>query len=112
MKYLMLIGAFVALISINDIQAQTEHPELDYYEVKVDGLGCPFCAFGLEKKFKSIKGIKDIEIDLEEGLMVFYLPPEKTMSIEDVEERVDKAGYTATLTKIKRADGTKEKSKG
>ena len=30
----------------------------DQFEVQVDGLGCPFCAYGLEKKFKEFKGIK------------------------------------------------------
>ena len=24
----------------------------DSFEIQVDGLGCPFCAYGLEKKFK------------------------------------------------------------
>ena len=29
---------------------------MDDLQVQVDGLGCPFCAYGLEKKFKEFKG--------------------------------------------------------
>ncbi|HHH13154.1 MAG TPA: copper chaperone, partial [Thiolapillus brandeum] len=28
-----------------------------HYEMRVDGLACPFCAYGIEKKFKAMKGV-------------------------------------------------------
>lgn len=84
--------------------------ERDNYTVMVDGLGCPFCAYGLEKKFKEFKGVKGVKIDMETGQFDFTFPADRPLTIEDVENQVDAAGYTAVSTSINRADGTVVKS--
>ena len=33
----------------------------------VDGMSCPFCTFGLEKKLNQIEGISDVKITLKTG---------------------------------------------
>lgn len=78
----------------------------DQIDVQVDGLGCPFCAYGLEKKFKEFKGIKDIAIDIETGDFSFTYPAEKHLEMNAVLSQVKKAGYTPNKATIKRADGT------
>ena len=30
------------------------------YSLQVNGLACPFCAYGVEKKLSSIEGVEDI----------------------------------------------------
>jgi copper chaperone CopZ len=84
--------------------------EMDKFMVQVDGLGCPFCAYGLEKKFKEFKGIKDVKIDIETGDFSFAYPAEKVLSLEDVDKQVEKAGYTPITSKIERANGKVEES--
>ena len=39
------------------------------YELRVDGLACPYCAYGIEKKIKALGGVDkgSIEIKLNEG---------------------------------------------
>ena len=110
MKNLLIIITTVFALTLfsNNVRAQSER---DQIEVQVDGLGCPFCAYGLEKKFKEFKGIKDVKIEMETGQFTFSYPSDKEMSLEMVESQVDKAGYTAVSTKITRADGTVEESK-
>lgn len=109
MKNLIIIIAVLAFsLNSNNVNAQSDR---DQIEVQVDGLGCPFCAYGLEKKFKEFKGIKDVKIEMETGLFNFTYPSEKEMTLKQVESQVDKAGYTAVTTKITRADGTIEESK-
>jgi copper chaperone CopZ len=78
----------------------------DKYEIQVDGLGCPFCAYGLEKKFKEFKGIKDIAINIETGDFSFTYPAEKPLSMQQVIDQVNEAGYTPKDAVITRADGT------
>lgn len=80
----------------------------DKVTVKVDGLGCPFCAFGLEKKFKDLKGISDLEIDLEAGIMTFQVLESTIITKQEIINRVDKAGYTPIEITIDRASGEKE----
>jgi len=105
---IIIISTFTFTISSNSLYSQSDR---DQIEVQVDGLGCPFCAYGLEKKFKEFKGIKDVKIEMETGIFNFTYPSEKEMTLEKVESQVDKAGYTAVTTKITRGDGTVEESK-
>lgn len=87
----------------NPIFAQSK--SMDEFSVQVDGLGCPFCAYGLEKKFKELKGIKKVRIDMETGLMTFNYPSDKMIDIKTIENQVDKAGYTPVTTEITRVGG-------
>jgi len=93
----------IALFTIVTVSAQT-----DKFIVTVEGLGCPFCAYGLEKKFKELKITRDIKIDIETGLMTFVADATKNLSLETVENQVGKAGYTTKAIKIERANGKTE----
>ncbi|MGB7393296.1 MAG: heavy-metal-associated domain-containing protein [Pricia sp.] len=98
---------FIVMMTVISANAQKK---MDQFMVQVDGLGCPFCAYGLEKKFKEFKGIKEVKIDIETGDFSFKYPAEKQLSMVDVENQVEKAGYTPITSKIERADGTVEES--
>lgn len=39
------------------------------YSIRVDGLACPYCAYGIEKKLNKIEGVKFINMDLDKGLV-------------------------------------------
>lgn len=100
----------MSLFAVTTTQAQKNGKQMDAFEVQVDGLGCPFCAYGLEKKFKEFKGIKKVAIDIETGDFSFLYPTEKALTMEAVVAQVQKAGYTPNIAKITRADGTIENS--
>lgn len=106
-KIILVVFAFV--LAIPTIHAQKNY---DQFEVQVDGLGCPFCAYGLEKKFKEFKGIKNVKIDIETGDFSFTYPSEKALTIDAVEKQVVKAGYTPMTGRVTRFDGTVEEMAG
>ncbi len=64
------------------------------YLLQVDGLACPFCAYGLEKNFRAIDGVKSIDIDLERGLLTLHTRPGTHFTAAQLEALVDDAGYT------------------
>lgn len=97
----------IGLLAFAKADAQSNN-DRDNFEVQVDGLGCPFCAYGLEKKFKEFKGIKNIAIDIETGDFSFTFPTAKALTMDAVVAQVVKAGYTPNEAKITRADGTIE----
>ena len=98
MKSIITIIASISFLAIHHtMKAQSEN--MDTFSVEVQGMGCPFCAYGLEKKFKELKGIENIEIKIETGIMHFQYPS-NTLQIEDVEKQVEKAGYTPVKTHI------------
>ena len=35
------------------------------YRLRVDGLACPFCAYGVEKKLSSVKGVEKLTLDID-----------------------------------------------
>ena len=100
-KIKFLTTLIIALITFS-VSAQKE---IDRYTIQVDGLGCPFCAYGLEKKFKEFKGIKNVSIEIETGIFSFTYPSEKALSLERVKEQVKAAGYTPVSAKIERSNG-------
>ncbi len=106
MKYLMLISLSIILNIPNTIYSQSS--DRDQYRITVDGLGCPFCTYGLEKKFKTFKEIDDVNIDMETGLFTFSYPASEPLSVETVEKQVELAGYTPKETVITRVDGSVE----
>lgn len=83
----------------------------DKFEVRVNGLGCPYCASGLEDSFKEFDDISDIKIDIVEGILTFSYPAEAKLNLEKVEKQVEKSGYTAVSSKVTRANGKVETSK-
>ena len=88
--------------------ANTQAQEMDKFVVQVDGLGCSFCAFGLDKRMKELKGIKKMKIDMEKGVMTFAYPTAKRLTKADVKQQVKKAGYTPVSVNVTRADGSVE----
>ena len=40
------------------------------YDIQVNGLACPFCAYSIEKKFKTIEGVQNVKVELEAGKVV------------------------------------------
>src|SRR5260370_32899572 len=39
----------------------------DQIEVHVNGMACPFCAYGIQKKLRALPGARDGRVDLEAG---------------------------------------------
>jgi len=103
----LLSFATTSLLAQKNIKNDKNNPK-DEVSVQVDGLGCPFCAYGLEKKMKELKGVKAFKIEMESGLTSFTYPTEHNISIEEVKYQVIKAGYTPMALSIKRADGSIE----
>lgn len=103
----IILSIMIGLLAFAKADAQT-NKDRDTFEVQVDGLGCPFCAYGLEKKFKEFKGIKDIAIDIETGDFSFSYPAEKGLTMDAVLAQVVKSGYTPNISTITRSDGSIE----
>lgn len=101
----------IIILVINFMLVATTIAQYDHFTVRVDGLGCPFCAYGLEKKFKEVEDIKDIEVNLQEGILSYRVPASMEMTFEKVLQLVDAAGYTAISVVVKRADGKEESHK-
>ncbi len=64
------------------------------YDLRVDGLACPFCAYGIEKKFIKTQGVEKVDIDLKNGLVVVETVEGKIFSEDQLKKIIDDAGFT------------------
>jgi len=64
------------------------------YQLQVAGLACPFCAYGIEKKLNSIKGVEDIKVDVSSGMVIVTMAEGVRLTEDIVREKVKKAGFS------------------
>ena len=64
------------------------------YNLRVDGIACPFCAYGIEKKLLQTKGVASVTFDLEKGLVVVKVKEGVILSEAQLEQLVSDAGFT------------------
>lgn len=66
------------------------------YQLRVDGLACPYCAYGIEKKIKALDGVdKDsVSIRLNEGLVIFQADTEAAIGEAELKQLINEAGFT------------------
>ena len=65
-----------------------------HYEMRVDGLACPFCAYGIEKKFKAMKGVEKIDVDLDKGLVTVDTDDQTVFTDQQMEKLFKDSGFT------------------
>lgn len=85
--------------------AGVQSPDATVY---VDGLGCPFCAYGLEKKLKPLDAVKTIEVQLEKGRVLLAYREGQSLTEDEIQKAVKKAGFT--VRKIELPDEASRKS--
>ncbi len=64
------------------------------YEVGVDGLACPFCAYGIEKKLSSIDDVQEIAVDITKGLVIVTMTEGSELSEQLARQKVKDAGFS------------------
>ena len=64
------------------------------YQMRVDGLACPYCAYGIEKKLKAIDGVESVEVDLDKGLVRVRTHDDLHFSEPQLRQLFQDAGFT------------------
>ncbi len=76
--------------------------------IRVDGLTCPFCAYGLEKRIKKISAVRKSVIDIKKGAMELLPKAGQHIDLDDVREAVKKGGFTPREIQVALAGQLKE----
>jgi copper chaperone CopZ len=82
MKKLLLLALLMSPMSVYAAKVK----------VGVNGMVCSFCAQGIKKKLSAQKGIKDIDVNLGEGLVQFE--DSESIPEETIRKIITDAGYT------------------
>ena len=87
---LILMGLLIVVLGIPAF-AQDQVAQIS---IRVDGLSCPFCAYGLEKKLKRLEGAEKVWIDIENGVAEITVAEGKSILEENLKKAVLEAGFT------------------
>lgn len=64
------------------------------YRLRVDGLACPFCAYGIEKKLSSLDGVEAVDVDLKDGAVLVTMKDGASLDEAAAKQAVKDAGFT------------------
>ncbi len=64
------------------------------YQMRVDGLACPYCAYGIEKNLGKIDGVEKIDVDLNNGLVTVNVAEGVTLTDAQMAKLFTDAGFT------------------
>jgi mercuric ion binding protein len=62
--------------------------------VAVDGMACPFCGYGIEKRLLKVEAVEKVMIDLVAGEAQVIAEPGRSINVQDIRRAVEKAGFT------------------
>ena len=63
------------------------------YRITVNGMVCSFCAQGIEKRLKAVRGIQAVHIDLSKGLVEVTARSGSSLDAATLKQAVRDAGY-------------------
>ncbi len=84
---------FVA-VSLLFVLLSSSYAEVKRVTIMIKGMACPFCAYGVEKKLKRVKGVKGIDIDIQKGMARLTAEEGQSIEISQVPGAIEDAGFT------------------
>ncbi len=85
----MALAAGLALLG-----ASAAFADSHVYKLYVDGLACPFCAYGVEKKVGELDGVEKVDIDIDAGVVSVTLKGNASLSEDVARVAVSEAGFS------------------
>jgi len=84
-------GIILSIISVLTVPA---FAEIKTVSLRVDGLSCPFCALGLEKKLKKVESVSGVNVHMKKALTDLTLKPQSALDLKAIRKAVKEAGFT------------------
>ena len=68
-----LAAVALAIILGTAAMVSASEPASPKYSLQVDGLACPFCAYGVEKQLSALKGVDKIDINIKTSIITLVM---------------------------------------
>ncbi len=89
MPVALLATLALALASVAPLAAAVER-----VEITVEGMACPFCAYGIEKRLRTVDGVGSIDVDIEGGEATIHAAEGASIALGEIPGAVRSAGFT------------------
>ena len=87
-RYIIPMAAAFMLAFIANAWASSIH------KIGVDGLACPFCAYGIEKQLTAIPGVKSAKASVKSGTVTVTMKDGASLSRGRAAQAVRDAGFS------------------
>lgn len=88
---MLRIAALVAALALIPVAAMAEGL---VYKLYADGLACPFCAYGIEKKLSAVEGVERLDIDIDGGVVTVHMAEGAQLDEATARKAVKDAGFS------------------
>lgn len=95
-----LLTICMVCIGLTTLVIPESYAEIEGIQLQVDGLSCPFCALGLDKRLKHRAGLEGIQVHLKQGITEATLPRGHGIDVGKVRRAVQEAGFTLRGIKL------------
>lgn len=111
-KVMVLLLLVVSSLNLeaSNLKTTVNDGSKTYIKIWVDGMACPFCAYGLEKKIKKIDSSGDFFVEINEGFISFSVTSDKIPSDDDLKIIVKEAGFFARKIEISQTPFKQDKN--
>lgn len=89
-----VIGLAMLLLALSCPLAATADGGGSVYTLRVDGLACPFCAYGIEKELQSVPGVEQVETGIKDGVVIVTMQEGAELDESTARQAVGNAGFT------------------
>ena len=93
-----LPGPVAAQSSGDAVSTETPEANLELegatVRLRVDGMTCPFCAYGLEKKLGELESVDELIIRVSDGVVLIRLKEGMTLADDDLSRAVERGGFS------------------
>lgn len=83
-----LAASLVVMSGISAVRAGPVHT------IKVDGLACPYCSYGIEKQLSGLTGVKSVRVAINSGTVTVIMEDGATLTRAVAARAVADAGFT------------------
>ncbi len=85
------VGFILALTALG---ATSAFADSHVYKLYVDGLACPFCAYGVEKQVGGLDNVKSVDIFIDEEIVAVTMTSNAVLDEAAARKAVSDAGFT------------------
>ena len=96
----LALGMLIVALGVTGAAIPESAAEIEGLQLQVDGLSCPFCALGLDKRLKQRAGLEGIQVHLKQGVTEAALPHGQGLDVGKVRQAVQEAGFTLRGIKL------------
>jgi len=94
------ITLFLGLLITILMFYQPVYAEIQSVEMQVDGMTCPFCVYGIEKKLKALGEVTDASSNLKTGIVDIEIKKDAALDIEKLNKAIIESGFTPGKIRI------------